>query len=140
MISVENLELPPDWIFQQDNDPNHTAKSTKKWLAENNLNILKWPSQFPNLNPIEYLWCHLKIQIHLSAPTNLPDLKTICKKEWNKIPTEICKSLIVNYKKRLIAIEVNNGYSTKDYMKIILFWIVRILFSPIKMDKWDLFQ
>lgn len=41
MISVENLELPPDWIVQQDNDPKHTAKSTKKWLAENNVNILK---------------------------------------------------------------------------------------------------
>ena len=44
MVLVENLELLPDWIFQQDNDPKHTAKSMKKWLAENNLNILKWPS------------------------------------------------------------------------------------------------
>ena len=35
MTSVENLELPPDWIFQQDNDPMYTAKFTKKWLAEN---------------------------------------------------------------------------------------------------------
>ena len=41
MISVENLELSPGWIFQQDNNPKHTAKSTKKWFAENNLDILK---------------------------------------------------------------------------------------------------
>ena len=30
MPSVESLELPSDYIFQQDNDPKHTAKSTKK--------------------------------------------------------------------------------------------------------------
>ena len=36
MSSVESLELPSENIFQQDNDPEHTAKSTKKWLSENN--------------------------------------------------------------------------------------------------------
>ena len=30
MISIENLELPPDWMFQQDNDLKHTAKSVNK--------------------------------------------------------------------------------------------------------------
>ena len=48
--SVENLELFSDYIFQQDNDPKLTAKSIKKWLSENN--VLQWPSQSLNLNPI----------------------------------------------------------------------------------------
>ena len=39
MSSVESLELPSDYIFQQDNDLKHTAKSTKKWLSENNVNV-----------------------------------------------------------------------------------------------------
>ena len=30
MSSVDSLELPSDYIFQQNNDPKHTAKSTKK--------------------------------------------------------------------------------------------------------------
>ena len=30
MSSVESLELPSDYIFQQDNDPKHRTKSTKK--------------------------------------------------------------------------------------------------------------
>ena len=38
MSSVERIELPFDYIFQQDNDPMHTAKSMKKWLSENDVN------------------------------------------------------------------------------------------------------
>ncbi len=39
MSYVESLELHSDYIFPQDNDPKHTAKSTKKWLSENNANV-----------------------------------------------------------------------------------------------------
>ena len=37
MFSVERLEVPSDYIFLQDNDPKHTAKSTKKWFSQNNV-------------------------------------------------------------------------------------------------------
>lgn len=40
MISIVNLEIPPGCIFRQDDDPKHHAKTMKKWLAENKVNIL----------------------------------------------------------------------------------------------------
>ena len=49
-----SLDLPSDYIFQQD-DPKHTTKSTKKWLSENNVNVSQWQSQCPDWNPIENL-------------------------------------------------------------------------------------
>ena len=39
MFYVERLELLSDYIFLQDNDSKHSAKSTNKWLSENNINI-----------------------------------------------------------------------------------------------------
>ena len=39
--SAEKLGLGHQWTFQQDNDPKHTAKVVKKWLADNNINILE---------------------------------------------------------------------------------------------------
>ena len=103
MSSIESFELPFDYIFQQDNDPKNTAKSTKKWLSENNVNVLQWPSESPNLNPIGNFWWFLKIQIRKREPANINNLKTICQEEWYKIPTNHCKKLTENYRKRLVA-------------------------------------
>ena len=52
MSSAESLELPSNYICLRDNYPEHTAKSTKKWLSENNVNDLQWPSRSLDLNPI----------------------------------------------------------------------------------------
>ena len=98
MSSVESLELPSDYIFLKDNDPKHTAKSLKKWLSENNINVLLWPSQSPYLYPIKNFFEN-------SNPKNNTNLKTIC--QWYKISTNYCKKLIENYRKKLVAVEVN---------------------------------
>lgn len=111
--SVHKLGLGEEWIFQQDNDPKHTAKISKEWFSQNNVRVLQWPSQSPDLNPIENLWRTLKNAIHLRDPRNIHDLKMICKEEWAKISKESCNKLVKNYRKRLEAAIANNGYATK---------------------------
>ncbi len=89
--SAQDLRLGRRFTFQQDNDPKHTAKITKEWLHNNFVTVLEWPSQSPDLNPIEHLWRDLKMAVHQRLPSNLTELERICKEEWQRIPKSRCQ-------------------------------------------------
>uniref|UniRef100_A0A803J9K4 Transposase Tc1-like domain-containing protein n=1 Tax=Xenopus tropicalis TaxID=8364 RepID=A0A803J9K4_XENTR len=80
--SVHQLKLSRRWVFQQDNNPKHRRKSTTEWKK---IHLLEWPSQSPDLNPIEMLWHDLKKAIYTRHPKNIAELKQFCKEEWSRI-------------------------------------------------------
>ncbi|KAK3542039.1 hypothetical protein QTP86_011342 [Hemibagrus guttatus] len=110
--SVCDLKLKRTWVLQQDNDPKHTSKSTSEWLKKNKMKTLEWPSQSPDLNPIEMLWHDLKKVVHARKPSNVAELQQFCKDEWAKIPPQRCNRLTASYGKHLIAVVAAKGGPT----------------------------
>ena len=111
-MSSRDLRLGRRFTFQQDNNPKHTAKATLEWFKGKHLNVLEWPSQSPDLNPIVNLWYDLKIAVHHRNPANLKKLEQFCLEEWEKIPVARCTKLIETYPKRLAAVIAAKGGST----------------------------
>jgi DDE superfamily endonuclease len=69
-------------IFQQDNDPKHTWRLMKEYFMENNINVLEWPAQSPDLNPIEHIWSWMKQQLSQIGIKDKADLKNKLMALW----------------------------------------------------------
>ena len=102
-----------NFMLQHDNDPKHTTKFTKELFENNGISTLNWPSQSPDLNPIENLWNTLKVKVHKRNPQNIKQLEELCKEEWGKVTLDQWGKHVANYRKRLEAVKQNRGYATK---------------------------
>jgi hypothetical protein len=91
--SVRKLKLGRKWVFQMDNDPKHASKVVAKWLKDDKVKLLEWPSQSPDLNPIEHFWAELEKRVRARRPMNLTQLHQLCQEEWAKIPPAYCGRL-----------------------------------------------
>ena len=91
------VKLGHKWVFQMENDPRHTSKVVAKWLKDNKVKVLEWPSQSPDLNPVENLWAELKKCVRAKRPTNLTQLHQFCQEEWAKIHPTYCGKLVEGY-------------------------------------------
>jgi hypothetical protein len=102
-----------NWIFQQDNDLKHTAIINQAYLANRHVNVMDWPAQSPDLNPIENLWSELKRQLQ-DRTCNTPDeLFDVLKAGWEAIPREYIQKLIDSMARRCLAVIRANGRATK---------------------------
>ncbi|XP_065662882.1 transposable element Tc1 transposase-like isoform X2 [Hydra vulgaris] len=111
--SARKLRLGSDFAFQQDNDPKHSATKTKEWFAENNVEVLEWPAQSPDLNPIKHLWEILGRKIGGWSFSKKDNLKVAIKEAWEKIQPEEIKYLVESMPRRLEAVTQAKGGPTK---------------------------
>lgn len=104
-----------DIVFQHDNDPKHTSNIARKWLKDNEISVLEWPAQSPDLNPIEHVWAYLKTKLAAreNPPESIHELWEIVQKEWEAIPLNICQKLICSMPKRIAAVYKAKGKWTK---------------------------
>ena len=86
----------------------NTPEKAKKWFEDNDITVLKWPAQSPDISPIEYLWYHLKKKLgeYEESANSVTEL-------WEKIPKEECQKLIESMPRRLAAVVRAKGGYTK---------------------------
>lgn len=113
MLPYAEDNMPLIWTYQHDNDPKHSARVVKEWFEENRVTVLPWPSQSPDLNPIEHLWGDLKKTIGNRKSSNKQQLWEAVKLSWESIPVERCRKLIESMPRRCEAVLKNNGGATK---------------------------
>jgi transposase len=97
------------WILAQDNDPKHRALPTQKFLKDQGIAVLPWPSYSPDLNPIENIWAVLKRQVSKKKSKTQEELKKNIQKAWDEISTDSITHAVASMKNRLADVIESGG-------------------------------
>lgn len=142
--SLEKLGFSPEEIyFQQDGDGKHTSNLAWNWCDNHGIGLLgPWPSQSPDLNPIEHLWNLLKRRIEKQEERakGVHELWDKAAEEWEKITVEECRRLIESMPRRLKEVIRKKGGNTKYYVTIPLTYYVYFTFLLFSFSHMTLFQ
>ena len=97
-ILTDNL-LPLDlaargMTFQQDNAPSHKSRRTLQFFETEGIQVLPWPPQSPDLNPMENLWSYLKDRLEIIEVHSMAELSDAVYREWAAISPEVLENLI----------------------------------------------
>ena len=101
----------------QDKAPAYNARLTKAEFMRLGVTLMNWPSNSPDLNPIEALWDQLKDYLQREfgdRRLSLGEIKAGLQEAWNLVTSDRIRNLTGSMRRRCEAVIKNMGGHT-DY-------------------------
>ena len=112
-----------NYVFMQDNAPCHTSKKSSKWFSGKGIPVMDWPTNSPDLNPIENLWRDFKERFHVHFCDTKSTISTSkdatekyaegLRKVWREQGLELAMKLVELMPRRVQAVLAAKGGPTK---------------------------
>ena len=111
---VIHMQIHNCTIFMHDGAPCHKSKVVQQFLNSQHINVLDWPGNSPDLNPIENLWALLKTKVSQRQPSCLEEMRKVIKEVWvHELSPDYCLNLVSSMQRRLQEVIKNKGGHTK---------------------------
>ena len=98
-----------------DNATCHRARITIAQFQEDDIELLDWPANSPDLNPIEGVWNRMKAQIaqQKPRPTSKEAMQAAIQSAWENLEACFFENLVASMPARLQAVIKAEGGPTK---------------------------
>lgn len=110
-------------VFMQDNAAVHTARIVRNWLHDSDVQMIPWPANSPDLNPIEHVWSRLKALLwqhhgeELARETSNINcearLRNVLPKMWELIDESYLERLACSMPARIKEVIEKKGHNTR---------------------------
>jgi len=102
-------------VYMQDGAPCHTANVIKDFFDDIGMEVLPWPGNSPDMNPIEGIWYNLKDRVNEVTTTNKRDLIERIINVWFHNPdiAQLIAKYYASMPNRIAALIKAKGGATK---------------------------
>ena len=108
--SAQMLFPDGNYLFQQDNDPKHTAGVVQNYIRQSGIPLLdNWPAQSPDLNPIENLWAILDLKLQSRKPNTEAELFEQLQRTWQELDAGLLTRLADSMPSRIEKVIAAKG-------------------------------
>nr|XP_031847715.1 uncharacterized protein LOC116433609 [Nomia melanderi] len=102
------------WLLEEDNNPKHRSRHCTAWKEENHIDVLDWPSQSPDANPIENVWAIMKIKLRGKKHNTIKKLIRQIRLVWRSLSRDYAITLVESMPRRCKLI-IDNGSDWAPY-------------------------
>ena len=105
---------PQSLLLMEDGTLVHRSTLPKQWREAHKMTKITWPTNSPDLNPIENLWMILKDRIQNDIrPNNKQELVESIERAWEAITMETLEILLASMSHRMRAVIKAGGNSIR---------------------------
>ena len=104
-----------NFVYAQDNAPPHTARDTAAFLDQQGVEVMDWPAQSLDMNPMEHIWDQMPVWIWDmdDPPSTVAELNNAVCQAWVAVQPGRVRTLVESMPRRVRALLAARGGHTR---------------------------